>query len=60
MSDLVVAGDRKRKPSADLSLWQFSGSRTLSPRGCVVALCHVEKHLVCFQVAGDVNNKSNV
>jgi hypothetical protein len=52
VSDLVVAGDMKRKPSAELSLRQLSDSRTLSPLcGCVVALCHVEKHLVCFQIA---------
>ena len=53
VSDLVVAGDRKRKPSAELSL-----------RHCLIQeYCHMfvdvwwrsamlKKHLVCFQVAG--------
>jgi hypothetical protein len=61
VSVLVVAGDRKRKPSAEPSLRQFSYSRMLSRRcGCVVAFCHVEKHVVYFQIAGMLTTTLNV
>jgi len=57
VSVLVVAGDRKRKPSAEPSLRQFSESRMLSRRcGCVVALCHVEKTYGLFSDSRDVNH----